>query len=100
MLRGAAYEQRGQSNAGFRRLRADPRPAVRDPLMGPASPVVGLVPVCFYLLGPLLDHWALFDDAPLVFPAVRDADPGNDGGIAILRPRIPGNPPTGSARPM
>ena len=75
-----------------------PRPGAS--LMGPVSLVAGLVPVCFYLLGPLLDHWALFDDAPLVFPAVRDADPGNDGGIAILRPRVPGNPPTGSARPM
>lgn len=50
-----------------------PRPGAS--LMGPASLVAGLVPVCFYLLGPLLGRWALFDDAPLAFTVVLAALP-------------------------
>lgn len=52
-----------------------PIPATRPgtSLMGPASLVVGLAPVCFYLLGPLLGRWAPFDDAPLAFPLVLAA---------------------------
>lgn len=54
-----------------------PIPATRPgtSLMGPASLVVGLAPVCFYLLGPLLGRWAPFDDAPLAFPLVLAALP-------------------------
>ena len=50
-----------------------PRPGAS--LMGPASLVAGLVPVCFYLLGPLLGRRALFDDAPLAFTVVLAALP-------------------------
>lgn len=50
-----------------------PRPGAS--LMGPASLVAGLVPVCFYLLGPLLGRWALFDDASLAFTVVLAALP-------------------------
>ena len=50
-----------------------PRPGAS--LMGPVSLVAGLVPVCFYLLGPLLGRWALCDDAPLAFTVVLAALP-------------------------
>lgn len=50
-----------------------PRPGAS--LMGPVSLVAGLVPVCFYLLGPLLGRRALFDDAPLAFTVVLAALP-------------------------
>lgn len=50
-----------------------PRPGAS--LIGPVSLVAGLVPVCFYLLGPLLGRWALFDDAPLAFTVVLAALP-------------------------
>ena len=52
-----------------------PAPRSGTSLMGPASLVVGLVPVCFYLLGPLLGRRAPFDDAPLAFPLVLAALP-------------------------
>lgn len=54
-----------------------PIPATRPgtSLMGPASLVVGLIPVCFYLLGPLLGRCPLFDDVPVAFPLVLVALP-------------------------
>lgn len=64
-----------------------PIPALRPgtSLMGPASLVAGLVPVCFYLLGPLLGRWALFEVVPLAFFLVLAALPLAFGlGVAAL----------------
>ncbi|EJF36449.1 hypothetical protein HMPREF1317_1591 [Schaalia georgiae F0490] len=38
--------------------------------MGPTSLVVGLIPTCAMLLGPLVARGPLFDDAPLAFTVV------------------------------